>query len=73
MTGAELLRLITRLGRARGAAVHYDAQRGKGSHGTLYFGGRRTTLKDPHKEIGPGLLRKMLIDLGLNRRDLEDR
>ena len=32
-----------------------------------------TTLKDPRKEIGPGLLRKMLTDLGLSRRDLEDR
>jgi mRNA interferase HicA len=73
MNGAELLRLITRLGRARGAMVRYDAQRGKGSHGTLYFDGRRTTLKDPKKEIGPGLLRKMLTDLGLSPRDLENR
>ena len=73
MTGAEFLRLITRLGRTRGVTVRYDAQRGKGSHGTLYFNGRRTTLKDPKKEIGPGLLRKMLADLGLSSRDLEDR
>jgi mRNA interferase HicA len=72
MTGAELLRRITRLGRARGVAVHYDPHHGKGSHGTLYYGARRTILKDPRKEIGPGLLRKMLADLGLSLRDLAE-
>jgi hypothetical protein len=37
----------------------------------LYYGGRRTTLKDLRKEISPGLLRDMLVQLGLTRRDLE--
>ncbi len=72
MTGAELLRRITKLGRARGIAVHYDAAHGKGSHGTLYYGTRRTTLKDPRTEIGRGLLRRMLADLGLSPRDLNE-
>jgi mRNA interferase HicA len=49
------------------SAMHH----GKGSHGTLYYGARRTILKDPRKEIGPGLLRKILADLGLSPRDLE--
>ena len=38
-----------------------------GSHGTLYAGDRRTTVKDRKKEIGKGLLNKMLADLGIDR------
>jgi hypothetical protein len=37
----------------------------------VYYGGRRTTLKDLRKEIGSGLLRAMLVQLGLTGRDLE--
>jgi hypothetical protein len=44
---------------------------GKGSHGRLYYGGRFTTLKDRTKEIGPGLLKAMLDQLGLTKDDLE--
>ncbi|UYM18658.1 type II toxin-antitoxin system HicA family toxin [Endozoicomonas euniceicola] len=45
--------------------------RGKGSHGTLYYGDKRTILKDPKKEIGKGLLNTMLEDLDLNKEDIE--
>jgi mRNA interferase HicA len=45
--------------------------KGKGSHAALYYGLRRTTLKDRRKEIWPGLLRAMLRQLGLTPRDLE--
>ena len=38
--------------------------------GTLYVGGRKTTVKDRRKEIGPGLLNKMLSDLGIDRNEL---
>jgi mRNA interferase HicA len=71
MTGNEFLRRIKRLGRERDIAVRFDPSPGKGSHGALYYGGRRTTLKDLRKEISPGLLRDMLVQLGLTRRDLE--
>ena len=50
MTEAELLRRITRLGRAGGVAVRYDPHHGKGSHGTLYYGARRTILNDPRRK-----------------------
>ena len=46
MTGSELLRKITRLGRARSVVVRFDRRHGKGSHGTLHLGNRKTTLKD---------------------------
>jgi len=70
MTAGEFIRRIVALGAARGARVRFDKTRGKGSHGTLYWGDRFTIVKDRRKECGPGLLGKMLADLGLNRRDL---
>jgi len=47
-----------------------NQNRGKGSHATLSFGNRLTTIKDLKKEIGKGLLRSMLKDLGLDQRDI---
>ena len=43
---------------------------GKGSHSTLKYGDRKATIKDLKKEIGPGLLSKMLGQLGIDREDL---
>jgi predicted RNA binding protein YcfA (HicA-like mRNA interferase family) len=71
MTGSEFERKIRKLGRKRGVSVSFDQSHGKGSHGRLYYGNRFTTLKDRKKEIGPGLLRAMLDQLGLTRSDLE--
>jgi mRNA interferase HicA len=70
MTGGEFVRKIQALGRARGVPVLFDTKQGKGSHGTLYYGLRKTTVKDRKKEIGPGLLIQMLAQLGLSKRDL---
>lgn len=72
MTGNEFLRRIARLGRARGLAVHFDRRHGKGSHGTLHYGNRKTILKDLRKEIGTGLLGEMLTQLGLTRQDFDN-
>jgi predicted RNA binding protein YcfA (HicA-like mRNA interferase family) len=71
MTGSEFERRIKSLGRKRGMSVSFDPGHGKGSHGRLYFGDRFTTLKDRKKEIGPGLLKAMLDQLGLTKKDLE--
>ena len=48
----------------------FDQRHGKGSHGTLFYGDRKTTLKDRKKEIGQGLFNAMLKQLGLRRSDL---
>jgi mRNA interferase HicA len=72
VTGNELERRIKKLGRRRRVAVSFDGGHGKGSHGRLYYGGRFTTLKDRKKEIGPGLLKAMLDQLGLTKDDLEN-
>jgi hypothetical protein len=58
------------LGREQGISVRVVTERGKGSHATLYFGARFTIVKDRKKEIGPGLLQKMLADLGLTKADI---
>jgi hypothetical protein len=71
MNGNEFERKIKKLGQHRGIAVSFDPGHGKGSHGRLYFGSRFTTLKDRKKEIGPGLLKAMLDQLGLTKADLE--
>ncbi len=65
MTGNEFLKRLKAYGKATGREVSFDPDQGKGSHGTVTVDGRQTTLKDRKKEIGPGLLRKMLKDLGV--------
>lgn len=71
VTGAEFLRRLKATGKARGIEVSYEKERGKGSHGMLYYGGRRTTVKDLKKELGPGLFRVMLKQLGLTAADIQ--
>ena len=54
MTAGEFIRRVNALGAARGVPVRFDKARGKGSHGTLYYGDRFTVVKDRRKECGPG-------------------
>ncbi|HNW33669.1 MAG TPA: hypothetical protein PKM25_01975 [Candidatus Ozemobacteraceae bacterium] len=56
MNGSELFKRLKKLGKERGVSV--------------YYGSRRTSMKDRTKEIGEGLLRSMLADLGLTKRDI---
>jgi predicted RNA binding protein YcfA (HicA-like mRNA interferase family) len=72
VNGNELLRRLGRLAKTRGVEVTVDRRHGKGSHATLRFAGRKTTLKDLKKEIGQGLLRAMLNNIGLTPRDLDE-
>ena len=71
MVGSEFVRKVMKLARRRGVHASFDAGHGKGSQGRLYFGERFTTVKDRKKEIGPGLLKAMLDQLGLTKDDLE--
>lgn len=70
MNGAELIKKLRKLGKSKGVTVRIETHHGKGSHGTLYFGDNRTTIKDRKKEIGKGLLNSMLKDLGVNSDEL---
>lgn len=69
MRGHEFIRKVTDLGHERNVPVRFEYQRGKGSHGTLYYGNCKTVVKDRRKEIGPGLLSRMIAQLGLRRTD----
>ena len=55
----------------RGISAEYRAERGKGSHGTLYFGQRRTIVRNLKDELKIGTFHAMLKQLGLTRTDLE--
>jgi mRNA interferase HicA len=70
MTGKEFIRRVRRLGRRRGVQVVFVPERGKGSHGTLYFGDRLTVVRDPKDELKTGTLYAMLAQLGLRLDDL---
>jgi len=70
MKGSEFVRLIKKIGDERGVSVRFVTHQGKGSHGRIYYGSNFATVKDRKKEIGPGLLRAMLRQLGLKQEDI---
>ncbi|MCG2778441.1 MAG: type II toxin-antitoxin system HicA family toxin [Desulfobacterales bacterium] len=71
MNGTEFIRIVKKLGKINKISVRFETKRGKGSHGTLYYGSLFTIVKDRKKEIGPGLLNKMLADLNLTKGHLK--
>lgn len=71
MRGSELVRKLRKLGRRRGLEVIWNPQRGKGGHGTLVFGGRRTVIPSLHAELLKSTCHAILIQLGLKAEDLE--
>lgn len=66
MDGSEFIRRVRKIARENNIAVDFIKSRGKGSHGTIYYGDRYTIVKDRKKEIGKGLLNKMLKDLDIS-------
>jgi hypothetical protein len=68
MNGRQFIARVRKWAMDRDLEVRFVASEGPGSHGTLYA--RKTTVKDRKKEIGRGLLGKMLADLGIDREDL---
>ena len=67
--GREFVQRVSELGAARTVPVRVEAKRGKGSHVTLYYGARKTVVKDLRKEVAPSLPSAMIRQLGLTRRD----
>ncbi|MCP4036360.1 MAG: type II toxin-antitoxin system HicA family toxin, partial [bacterium] len=61
---------IRRLGRKNGVPVEFVARRGKGSHGTLFYGSRFTVVRDLKGELKKGALHGILRQLGLKLEDL---
>lgn len=73
MRGNEFVKRIRALGKRRGVKVRFEARKGKGSHGTLHFGDRFTTVKDRRKEISRSLLAEMLQQLGITKEAFRNR
>lgn len=71
MRGNELIRKVSALAKERGVAVRLDRKRGKGSHQTLYFGGRKTIVRNPQDELKTGTYHAMLKQLGIDEKDLK--
>ena len=67
MTGNEFLKKLKALSHETHVPVRFESGPGKGSHGRVFYGSRFTALKDRKKEIGVGLLKKMLSDLGVDK------
>jgi mRNA interferase HicA len=67
MRAGEFIRQVEHIGRQRGI----ETGRGKGSHGTLFFGERFTVVVDRRRELKTGLLHAMLRQLGLRLSDIE--
>jgi len=68
--GSEFIRKVKALGRRRGIVVEWRAERGKGSHGTLYVGARFTVVRSPKDELKTGTFHAMLKQLGITEQDL---
>ena len=68
--GVEFERRLQKLARRKRVSCQFVADKGKGSHGRLYFGEEFTTRKDRKKEIARDLLAKMCRDLNIDPHEL---
>lgn len=71
MNGREFIARARKWAKAEDVEVRFAASEGPGSHGTLHVGQRKTTVKDRKKELGKGLVRKILADLGIDKKSFE--
>ena len=69
MKGKGFIDKVRTIARERGVLSHIDTKRGKGSHIIIYYGARKTVVKDRRKELPPGLLSAMARQLGLTSGD----
>lgn len=70
MKGSEFLRGVERVAREREVSVRFYPRRGKGSHGTLYYGEKCTVVRNLKDELKSGTLHAMLKQLGLTLSDI---
>lgn len=73
MRGNEFIDRVRDIARQRGLEFRFDAQRGKGSHGTVWLGTRFAVLPDPRKELKKGTVSSMCRSLGIRPQDLRAR
>lgn len=67
LNGREFVRRIRSYAKRHGLPVRFDPSVGKGSHGALHLGQRRTIVK--RTEIGKRLMTSMLKQLGVDKEE----
>ena len=67
MDGSEFIRRARRYAKKTGRTIRFDPRQGKGSHGALYVGDRRTTVK--RGKLKAGTLHSMLKQLNIPKED----
>lgn len=70
MKGSEFIHKVRRYAKARGLDFEWRPELGKGSHGVLILGGRRTVVRNLKDELKTGTLHAMLRQLGIAADDL---
>ena len=70
MNGNEFLRRLKILAKARGLTLTIDSRQGKGSHRTILFGDRRSTIRHLPDELKTGTLSAMCKQLGIRIEEL---
>jgi len=70
VTGSEFIRKVEKLAKRTGNQVSFVPQRGKGSHGTLYYGDKFTVVRNKVDELKSGTYHGMLKQLGISPDEL---
>jgi len=71
MTGNDFIKKVKVTAKNSGVASDVDKKRGKGSHVLLYFGNKKTTVRNPKDELKKGTLHAMIKQLGLDPNDFQ--
>ena len=70
VNGREFIARVRRLARSDRIVVKFDCTRGKGGHGTLYYGDRCTVPKDRRRPLRTGTLHGVCKPPGIDPNDL---
>lgn len=70
MKGSELVRKLKKLAKMKGIRFKLVKERGKGSHGTLHWDDKFSTIPNLKDELKSGTLQAILNQLGIKRDDL---
>ena len=70
MRGNEFIRKVQKYAKRNGIVAEWRPDRGKGSHGVLTLGERRTVVRNPKDELKTGTFHAMLKQLGIGDNDL---
>jgi len=70
MKGNEFVKKVKNLARTKSIRCELERERGKGSHVILYFGDKRTVIRNLKDELKKGTLNAMLKQLGITHDEL---